>query len=73
MAMIDEAVLVLPDVSPEEISIDGVRAALAQYAWQWWYAHQEDVLVRRKILWITVAIRVRDLHGLFIKLFGDPA
>jgi hypothetical protein len=71
MAMLDEAMVNVPNVAPADLSIDAIREAIAAQAWGWWYVHQDDVIVSRKVLFWTVSIRVRDLHGLFVRLFGE--
>lgn len=43
---------------------------LATYFWQWFRAHAEDKIASRKILFISLSVRVRDLRGLFLSLFG---
>lgn len=72
MAMLDEAMVSVP-MGAQDISIDDIKAAIARQAWGWYYANQDDVIFSRRILgfW-PVTIRVRDLHPLFIRLFGDP-
>ncbi len=46
------------------------RAALSAVFWEWYRTHSEDVIVKRKVIFFTVTIRVRDLHPLFESLFG---
>lgn len=47
------------------------RAALAAVFWEWYRAHSDDVIVKRKIVVFSVTIRVKDLRGLFVMLFGE--
>lgn len=43
---------------------------LGPFFWGWYLRHTDDVIVKRKILFFSVTIRVRDLHALFVQLFG---
>jgi hypothetical protein len=46
-------------------------ANLAAYFWNWYHDHSADTLVKKKILFISVTVKVRDLRGLFVQLFGE--
>ena len=47
---------------------------LNPFFWGWYHDHANDMIVKRKILVFSVTIRVRDLHPLFVQLFGpEPA
>lgn len=47
---------------------------LAPFFWKWYHRHANDMILKRKILIFSVTIRVRDLHPLFVQLFGpEPA
>jgi hypothetical protein len=46
------------------------RAALAAVFWEWFRSHADDVIVKRKVIFFTVTIHVRDLTPLFEALFG---
>jgi hypothetical protein len=37
--------------------------------WDWFNAHRDDVVIRRKVLVVSVVVRVRDLEPLFRKIF----
>lgn len=69
MAMLDDA-MVSVDVSPQDVTIDLIKEAIARQAWGWYDVHKDDVILSRKILFFAVNIHVRDLHGLFVRLFG---
>lgn len=43
---------------------------LGPFFWGWYLRHQDDIIIRRKILFLAIKIRVRDLHPLFVQLFG---
>lgn len=43
---------------------------LGPFFWGWFLRHSDDVIIKRKILFFSVTIRVRDLHALFVQLFG---
>jgi len=43
---------------------------LAPFFWQWYHDHANDKIVKRKILFLRLTILVRDLHPLFVQLFG---
>jgi len=46
---------------------------LAPFFWRWYRTHRDDTIVKRKILFFSVTIHVRDLNALFVALFGpDP-
>jgi hypothetical protein len=72
MAVLDEMVVVAPNATTADITIDDVKAAIARQFWAYYYARQNDVLIRRKIVFWQVAIYLRDLYPLFVTLFGDP-
>jgi hypothetical protein len=47
---------------------------LGPFFWQWYHDHADDMIIKRKILFLRVTIRVRDLYPLFVQLFGpEPA
>jgi hypothetical protein len=72
MAVLDEMVVVAPDKTTAEVTIDDVKAAIARQLWAWYYARGNDVIVRRKVLLWTVVIRISDLYPVFVTLFGEP-
>ena len=43
---------------------------LGPFFWDWYFRHANDMILKRKILIFSVTIRVRDLHVLFVQLFG---
>lgn len=50
-----------------------VLRSIAAVCWNWYHAHADDTVVKRKVLVFSVTIRVRDLEGVFFLLFGpDP-
>jgi hypothetical protein len=47
---------------------------LGPFFWRWFHEHQKDMILKRKFLFLSVTILVRDLRPLFIQLFGpEPA
>lgn len=48
-----------------------VRSELGRHFWRWYEEHARTVLLSRKILFFSVHIRVSDLRGLFVTLFGE--
>lgn len=47
------------------------KAALSAVFWEWYRTHSEDIIVKRKVLFFSVTIRVKDLRALFEALFGS--
>lgn len=43
---------------------------IGPFFWMWYHDHANDTIIKRKILIISVNIRVRDLYSLFVQLFG---
>ena len=43
---------------------------IAPFFWQWYHNHANDLILKRKVLILKITIRVRDLHPLFVQLFG---
>jgi hypothetical protein len=72
MAVLDEMVVVAPDVTTTNITIDDIKAAIARQFWAYFYAHQNDKLISRKVVFWSVTIYLRDLYPLFVHLFGNP-
>ena len=61
MAVLDEMVVVAPDATTAEVTIDDVKSAIARQFWGWYYARGNDVvLVRRRLLVWSVVIRVSE-------------
>ena len=54
----------------ERASARELRQEIARGFWEWYSENEDMVLVRRKVLIIPVVVRVRDLHDLFVTLFG---
>lgn len=54
------------------IDIELLRPVLAAYFWTWYREHQGDTIIKRKVLFFRVTVKVRDLDGLFVALFGQP-
>jgi hypothetical protein len=44
---------------------------LNPFFWTWYKKHLDDVVLKRKILILTLNIRVRDIRPLFVMLFGE--
>lgn len=68
MAQLDEW---QPDSFLPPAAVDAVREDLRGFFWRWYEEHRDDVLVRRRVLFWTLVIRVRDLEFLFEMLFGS--
>jgi hypothetical protein len=71
MAMLDEAVIVMPDTAPQEITESSIKEAIARQAWAWYYMNQAKVVLKVRVWFINKDIRVRDLGFLFALLFGE--
>jgi hypothetical protein len=72
MAVLDEMVVAVPDETISDVTVDQIKLSIARQLWGWYEKHKDDVLVKRKLLWISVSIHVRDLRGLFVHLLGEP-
>lgn len=47
---------------------------LGPFFWKWFHEHENDLILKRKILIFSVTIKVKDLRVLFEQLFGpEPA
>lgn len=71
MAMLDEAVIAIPDSAPAEITESSIKEAIARQAWAWFYAHQSQVVLKIRIWILSKDVHVRDLAFLFTLLFGE--
>jgi hypothetical protein len=63
-----------PDVHPSVTNagaVDYVVDRLQRAFWVWFVANQRDVLLKRKIMFWTVQLTVRDLRPVFVKIFGE--
>ena len=70
MAVLNDMTVVAPEALPE--TIGAIKREIARQFWLYYYARQDDVLIRRKVLFWSVAIYLRDLYPLFVTLFGSP-
>lgn len=52
-------------------AIAKLRAVFAVFFWQWWIDHQRDTIIKRKILFFSLTLKVRDLFPIFVALFGQ--
>jgi hypothetical protein len=53
--------------------IEAVKKALAPELWRWVREHDDDVIFKKKILFVTFNFHVRDAHWLVERLLGpDP-
>lgn len=53
------------------IDVSKLRAVLGVYFWQWFIDHQRDTIIKRKFLFFSVTLKVRDLFPIFVALFGN--
>jgi hypothetical protein len=62
----------LPELPPAMMqrARDAIRAELAVHAWAWFDAHREDVVLERRVWFVPLVVRVRDLGPVFAILFG---
>lgn len=56
----------LPEFSPAQ------KLALALVFWEWYEAHKDDTIIKRKVIIFSLTIKVKDLRELFVMLFGNP-
>jgi hypothetical protein len=47
-----------------------LREAVADLFWSWFDLHRNDVVLERKVFIFPLRVHVRDLEGLFQRLFG---
>lgn len=48
-----------------------IRAMVSRLFWSWFLQHQDDTLIKRRILgFISITIKVSDIRFLFETLFG---
>lgn len=40
--------------------------------WGWLVPRWDDVILKKRIVFFSVTLRVRDCYGVFVKLFGPP-
>jgi hypothetical protein len=72
MAVLDDIVIVAPELSPAEMTADDIKDSIKRQMWAYLYAHQDVILLSRKVLFWNVNLRVRDLFPFFERLFGEP-
>lgn len=72
MAVLQDMIVVAPDTTTADITIDDIKGSIARQFWAWYYLNQEHVIIKRRILWVGVTVRVRDLYPVFEMLFGHP-
>lgn len=51
---------------------DVLRLAAPAF-WAWYPDHVDDVVLNRRVWFVTVDITVGELRPLFVLLFGEPA
>lgn len=44
---------------------------VGEMAWAWYDAHRDDSVLVVRVLFVKKTLRVRDLHLLFLQLFGS--
>lgn len=54
-----------------DIDLNLLKSILGSYAWTWFSEHQNDVIVKKWILFFSVTIQVKHLKVLFEGLFGS--
>lgn len=50
----------------------GLIPALSKHFWEWYSIHQDDKVASVKAIFITINVKVRNLHSFFVILFGSP-
>lgn len=48
-----------------------LREMVAEIFWDWYDVHLHDTVLRKRVIWFDVSIKVKDLHGLFEQLVGS--
>lgn len=68
MAVLDTAIdgAVLPPSMTERL-----REQLAQQAWIWFWEHHNRVVIRRRILFFSLEVRLADFRWAMVELFGE--
>jgi hypothetical protein len=54
-----------------DVGVFPVPDNIRQAFWRWYDAHSEDVILKKRILFWTVELRVKHLRFLFERLFGQ--
>lgn len=57
---------------PAGVNVSLILAILGKFFWKWYYVNHNDTIVKRKVLFFNVTIKVKDLKSLFVSLFGAP-
>jgi hypothetical protein len=48
-----------------------IKATVAKFFWTWYHQHENDKIVSIGWWIIKKTVRVRDIHGVFVLLFGE--
>lgn len=47
-----------------------IQSAVAKFFWAWYHLHENDKIVSIGWWFIKKTVRVKDIHGIFVLLFG---
>jgi hypothetical protein len=48
-----------------------IKETIAALVWQWYETHKEDTVVRKKILFFSLDVQVKDMKFIFTAIFGS--
>lgn len=54
----------------DEGVVELIKGALHDQFWQWFKQHQDDVVLKKNLLFFSLTVRVRDLRFVFNLVFG---
>lgn len=71
MAFIDQTLATAStDYNLQSGVVGALRRKIASEFWEWYQEHKDEAIKSRQLLLWRVTIRVRDLKGIFVQLFG---
>lgn len=68
-AVVDTALVGLPPTFGRDV-VGAVRNEIARAAWTFFAENADEVVIARRVLFVKVEVRVRDLRPVFVRLFG---
>jgi hypothetical protein len=71
VSAISEAGSGLSRALPGGTDVSIVLKVLAGYFWVWFHNHRNETIIKKHLLVFNVTIKVKDLHSLFVLLFGQ--
>lgn len=72
MGQLQQAHAELTSALPAGVSVTVILSLLGKFFWKWYYLNRNDTILKKKIVVFNVTIKVKDLHHLFVALFGTP-